>query len=101
MKAMKLPKEIQSFLEVAETAKEETLVFTKEKRPVAALVSLIRVDRESLALSTNPQFLKIIERARKEVHAGKTTSLEVLKRKFGVTAPNKRMARPRKTRRSS
>jgi PHD/YefM family antitoxin component YafN of YafNO toxin-antitoxin module len=101
MKAMKLPKELQSFLEAAETAEEETLVFTRKKRPVAALVSLRKVDRESLALSTNPQFLRIIETARKEVRAGKTTSLEALEKKFGMTAPNKRMKRTRKTRRSS
>lgn len=101
MKAMKLPKEIQSFLDVAETAEQETLVFTKKKRPVAALVSLRRVDRESLALSTNPQFLRIIESARKEVRAGKTISLEALEKKFGVAAPNKRTERTRKTRRSS
>jgi PHD/YefM family antitoxin component YafN of YafNO toxin-antitoxin module len=101
MKAMKLPKELQSFLEVAETAEQEMLVFTKKKRPVAALVSLRKVDRESLALSTNPQFLRIIETARKEVRAGKTTSLEALERKFSVTAPNKRMERTRKARRSS
>jgi hypothetical protein len=101
MKAMKLPKELQSFLEVAETAEEETLIFIKKKRPVAALVSLRKVDRESLALSTNPQFLRIIETARKEVRAGKTTSLEALERKFRATAPNKRMEGTRKTRRSS
>ena len=101
MKAMKLPKELQSFLEAAETSREETLVFTEKKRPVAALVSLRRVDRESLALSTNPAFLKIIETARRDIRAGKTTSLEALERKFGVAAPNKRMERTRKTRRSS
>jgi PHD/YefM family antitoxin component YafN of YafNO toxin-antitoxin module len=101
MKAMKLPKELQSLLEVAETAEQEMLVFTKKKRPVAALVSLRKVDRESLALSTNPQFLRIIETARKEVRAGKTTSLEALERKFGVKAPNQRMERTRKTRHSS
>ena len=89
MKAMKLPKELQSFLEVAETAEEETLVFTEKKRPVAALVSLRKVDRESLALSTNPEFLKIIETARKEIRAGKTSSLEALERKFRVAAPAK------------
>ena len=101
MKAMKLPKELQSFLEAAETSREETLVFTEKRRPVAALVSLRRVDRESLALSTNPEFLKIIDTARREIRAGKTTSLEALERKFGVAAPNKRMERTRKTRRSS
>ena len=99
MKAMKLPKEIQTFLDVAETAGEETLVFTKKKRPIAALVSLRKVDRESLALSTNPQFLKIIESARKEIRAGKTISLEALQKKYGLRAPNKRMERTRKTHR--
>jgi hypothetical protein len=63
----------------------------------AALVSLRKVDRESPALSANPQFLKIINTAGKEVRAGKTTSLEALQKKFGATAPNKRMARTRKT----
>jgi len=101
MRAMKLPKEFQSFLDVAETEAEDTLVFTKKKRPVAALVSLRKVDRESLALSTNPQFLRIIETARKEVRAGKTISLEALEKKFGVEAPNKKMERTRKIRRSS
>ena len=101
MKAIKLPREIQSFLDVAESVEEETLVFTRKKRPVAALVSLRRVDRESLALSTNPQFFKIINAARKEVRQGKTTSLQSLERKFGVAATNKRVERTRKTRRSS
>ena len=101
MKAMKLPKELQSFLEAAETSREETLVFTEKKRPVAALVSLRRVDRDSLALSTNPEFLNIIETARRDIRAGKTTSLEALERKCGVAAPNKRMERTRKTGRSS
>jgi PHD/YefM family antitoxin component YafN of YafNO toxin-antitoxin module len=101
MKAMKLPKELQSFLDVAESAEEETLVFTKKKRPVAALISLRKVDRESLTLSTNPQFLKIIESSRKQVREGKTISLEALQKKFRVVAPNKKIERTRKTRRSS
>ena len=46
MKAMKLPKEIQTFLDVAETAGEETLDFTKKKRPISAFVSLIKFERE-------------------------------------------------------
>jgi hypothetical protein len=71
MKAMKLPKELESFLDVAETAEE---------------------DRESLALSTNPRFLSIIETARKEVRAGKTISLAALERKFGLAAPNQSVA---------
>lgn len=90
MKAIKLPKELEPFLEVAEASEEETLVFTEKKKPVAALVSLRRVDRESLALSTNREFLRIIETARREIRAGKTTSLEALEKKFKVRPTEKR-----------
>jgi PHD/YefM family antitoxin component YafN of YafNO toxin-antitoxin module len=89
MKAIQLPKELQPFVEVIEAAGEEPLVFTEKQRPVAMLVSLRKVDRESLALSTNPEFLRIIERAREEIQAGQTTSLEEVERKLRGTTPNK------------
>jgi PHD/YefM family antitoxin component YafN of YafNO toxin-antitoxin module len=89
MKAIQLPKELQPFVEVIEAAGEEPLVFTEKQRPVAMLVSLRKVDRESLALSTNPEFLRIIERAREEIQAGQTTSLEEVERKLRETTPNK------------
>jgi hypothetical protein len=82
------------------SAKDDTHMKAK-KRPVAAPVSLQKMDRESLALSTNPQFLRIIESARKEIREGKTISLEALRKKFGLVAPNRKMQRTRKTRRSS
>ena len=99
MKAMKLPKELHSLLEVAESADAETLIFTEKKRPVAALVSLRKIDRETLALSTNPHFLRIIEASRREVQAGKTTSLEAIQRQFGMAVPVKPTPRRRKPRR--
>ena len=89
MKAIQLPKELQPFVEVVEAGGEEPLVFTEKKRPVAMLVSLRKVDRESLALSTNPEFLRIIETARKEIRAGQTTSLDEVERKLRGTTPNK------------
>ena len=92
MKAIQLPKELQPFVEVVEAAGEEPLVFTEKKRPVAMLVALRKVDRESLALSTSPEFLKIIEAARKEVRAGQTTSLEEVERKLRGATSNKRAA---------
>jgi hypothetical protein len=100
MKAIKLPKELEPLLEVAEASKEETLVFTDKRRPVAALVSLRKVDRESLALGTNPEFLKIIEAARKQIRVGKKTSLDELETKFKLATANKAFHPPaRKTRR--
>ena len=95
MKAMKLPKELEPFLEAAEISKEETIVFTERKKPVAALVSLRNVDRESLALSTNPNFLKIIETARKEIRAGKVISLEELERSLKIS-PHKKPSKPKR-----
>lgn len=89
MTSIKLPKQVAPFLTAAETADTETLVFTVKRRPVAALISLRNVDRESLALSTNPQFLDLIERARKEIRAGKTASLESVERKFKLNTPKK------------
>lgn len=82
MKAIKLPKGLEPFLEAAEASTQDTLVFTRKKRPVAALVSLRDIDRESLALSTNPEFLRIIETSRKEIRMGKKISLEKLEREF-------------------
>lgn len=90
MKTIQMPKQLRPLLEFAEASSPGTLVLTEKRRPVAALVSLRKVDRESLALSTNPEFWRIIEKARKEIRAGKTTTLEELERKFGAPAPNKR-----------
>ncbi len=59
---------------------EETIVLTSNDEPIAAIVSLKNVDRESLALSLNPEFMAIIEQARAECRAGKTLSLEEMKR---------------------
>ena len=95
MKTIQMPKELQRFLKFAEASEQETLVFTDKRRPVAAFVSLRKVDRESLALSTNPQFLRIIETARNEIREGRTISLEELERKFGICPPNKALHRTR------
>ncbi len=95
MKTIQMPKELRPLLEFAEASVPETLVFTEKKRPVAALVSLRNVDRESLALSTSPKFWRIIETARREIRAGKTISLEALERKFRVPGPNKALHRTR------
>jgi hypothetical protein len=99
MKSLKLPKEIEPLLEAAETAEEDTLVFTDRKRPVAALVSLRNVDRESLGLSMNRHFLTIINKARREIRAGKSVSLEAIERKLARTRPNPRIQPTRRQKR--
>jgi antitoxin (DNA-binding transcriptional repressor) of toxin-antitoxin stability system len=63
---------------------EEVLVLTEGNRPVAAIVPLRNVDRESLALSTHPGFLALIERSRREVATGRTRSLEEMSAAFAT-----------------
>ncbi|MEK7408339.1 MAG: hypothetical protein AAB225_24980 [Acidobacteriota bacterium] len=99
MKTIQMPKEMRPLLKLAEGCQQDTVVFTDKKRPVAALVSLRKVDRESLALSTNPQFWRIIEAARSQVRAGRTISLEALERKYGLSTRNEALAPTAQSRR--
>jgi antitoxin (DNA-binding transcriptional repressor) of toxin-antitoxin stability system len=69
---------------------DEIVVVTEGTRPVAALVPLRNVDRESLALSAHPGFLRLVRRARAEVAAGKTLSLKEVRRTFAAR-PAKRL----------
>lgn len=61
---------------------KEMIVLTSNDKPVAAIVSLKNVDKESLALSSSSEFMEIIDAARKEFAVGKTVSLEEMKREF-------------------
>lgn len=80
MKAIELSEALKPLSDYAKELDEEIIVLTLNKKPIAALVSLKNVDRESLALSTNPEFMAIIEAAREEFRAGKKLSLEEMKR---------------------
>ena len=93
MKAIKLPKDLESVLKAAETSKEDAVVFTHRKKPVAALVSLRNVDPECLALGTNPEFAKIIENARREVREGRTVSLDEVEIELESTPPGRKARR--------
>lgn len=61
-------------------ADDEIVVLTSEDKPIAALIPLRNMDPESVALSTNQDFLDLIEQAREEIRAGKTVSLEEMRR---------------------
>lgn len=76
---------------------DEIVVVTKGRRAVAALVPLANVDRESLALSTHPEFLALVAKARSEVAAGRTVSLEEMRKRV---LPTRAASRPRAQRRA-
>lgn len=79
MKTLELKKASKALRDYAANLGSESIVVTSSKKPVAALVSLKNVDRESLSLSLDPTFMKIIRRARQEVRRGKVYSLEEVK----------------------
>lgn len=58
------------------------VIVTSQGRPVAALVPIENADLETAALSTNPQFLDLIERSRARVRAEGSISAEEMRRRF-------------------
>jgi antitoxin (DNA-binding transcriptional repressor) of toxin-antitoxin stability system len=92
MKTIKLASASRSLAEYAKELDDQIVIITERNKPVAAVVPLKNVDRESLALSSHPEFMEII----------KTLSLEEMKKAvLPRRTANKRMERTRKTRRSS
>jgi len=83
MKTVELTKASKSLSAYAHDLDEEPVILTVDDQPVAALVSLKNVDRESLALSTSPAFLRLMQAAREEIARGDSVSLEEIKREPG------------------
>ena len=102
MKTIKLARASRSLAEYAKELDEQIVLVTERNKPIAAVVPLKNVDRESLVLSSHPEFLKIIAKSRRQFATGKTLSLEEMKKAvLPHHAANKGMERTRKTRRSS
>lgn len=81
--------------EYARKARKGALVVTRRGKPVAAVVPVGGMDLESLSLSTNPDFIALIERSRARYRATGGLSLEDVREKYGIKP---RAARRRKVR---
>jgi PHD/YefM family antitoxin component YafN of YafNO toxin-antitoxin module len=79
MKTIELTTATRPLSEYARELEDEVVVLTSHQEPVAALISLKGIDKESLILSTDPEFIAIIERARAEFAAGKKLTLDEMK----------------------
>ncbi|HVT60861.1 MAG TPA: hypothetical protein VHR45_20995 [Thermoanaerobaculia bacterium] len=82
MKTVDLAEASKSLSAYADDLDDEPIIFTVGDRPVAALVSLRNVDRECLALSTRPEFRRLMEAAREEIKRGDVVSLDAMKREL-------------------
>lgn len=63
---------------------EEAVVVTIDGKPVAALMPLENADLETVSLSTNPKFMRIIERSRKRQRKEGGISSGEMRRRLGI-----------------
>jgi len=95
MKSVELTDVTGSLSEYAKKGVRETVVVTRRGKPVVAVMPLTEFDdKESVALSTNPDFMKIIERSRTSAREDGTIPLAEARAKYGL--PKKKTPRARK-----
>ena len=99
MKKVTIRQASRSLAQYAAELDDEIVVVTRRNRPLAALVPLRNVDRESLALSSHPEFLKLFKRARREIAAGRTLSLQEMRDRVLPRRPPSRRLQPAAPRR--
>jgi prevent-host-death family protein len=78
VKTIEIDKATGTLADCVRAAAKEPLVVTQKGKPVAVLIPLENADFETVALSSNPKFLEIIERSRSRLKAeGGLSSEEV------------------------
>jgi prevent-host-death family protein len=91
MKTVEMKQATAPLADYARDVEKEPVIVTKRGRPVAALMPIENADRETVVLSTNPQFLALIERSRRRQETEGGISTEEMRRRLTV----ERSARPR------
>ena len=69
----------------AKALRDETLVITENGKPLAALMPVGDADAETVSLSTNPEFLALIERSRAILRESGGISSEEVRRQLGLS----------------
>ena len=64
MKTLECSKANLPLADYAKKLKKAPIIITKEGKPLAALISLIGADMETVSLSNNTKFIALIERSR-------------------------------------
>jgi prevent-host-death family protein len=84
MKIVEIKEAKDTLAEYTSTILNEPLIVTSEGKPVAALVSLENTDWETISLSTNPEFIKLIEQSRLSRCQKGGISSEEMRRRLGL-----------------
>jgi prevent-host-death family protein len=80
VKTIEIANATASLSDYTRKTRRETLVVTRHGRPLAALLPLKKTDWESISLSSNSEFLKIVERSRASLRAAKAISTSRMRR---------------------
>ena len=84
MTKIELKKASEPLSKYAQKARKDPVIVVKKGKPFAAVVPIRNADEESLALSTNRKFLKIIERSRARIKKEGAISASELRRRLGL-----------------
>jgi prevent-host-death family protein len=90
LKTLDLEAASGSLAEYTRRLSGEPVVVTSNGQPIAALVPLEGLDIESLSMGTNPDFLDLLERARRRRRLQGTASEEEIRADFGLPANGQR-----------
>lgn len=90
IRTIELAEATGSLSEYAREARKGTLVVTRRGKPVAAVVPVEGIDLESLSLSTDRDFIRLIERSRASCRATGGLSLEEVRRRYGFKPKTQR-----------
>jgi len=96
VKSVKLSDVTGSLSEYARKGLRETVVVTRQGRPVVAVMPLTKYDDwESVSLATNAKFMEIIERSRASARDHGCIPLEEVRRKHRLQPKSRRRRKPR------
>ena len=84
MKTLEMVEATAPLAEYVQDVRKEPVILTIGGRPVAALVPIENADLETVALSTHPQFLALIERSRARQKAEGGISSTEMRRRLGL-----------------
>ncbi|MCZ7644273.1 MAG: type II toxin-antitoxin system Phd/YefM family antitoxin [Planctomycetota bacterium] len=89
MKTVPLKKVTASLAKYAKQSRKEPLLITSAGKAVAVVLPLDEADVESVKLSMNPEFIRIIERSRKSLKARGGLSDDEMRRRLGLASSDK------------
>jgi prevent-host-death family protein len=100
MRTVDIAEATGSLSEYARRIRRGPVVVTRRGRPVAVVVAVEGLDLETLSLSTNPDFIALIERSRASYRATGGLSLDEVRRRCGLGAKAVRSRTTRPSRRA-